>query len=548
VLVESIARRGLRPTVERCAGMFAFAAWDRAERTLHLVRDRFGEKPLYYGRVGRALLFGSELKALRAHPAWRGEIDRESLALYFRFNYVPAPRSIYVGIGKLLPGHIATFRAPESPQLAAYWSLAEAWERGRRAPLAGHDAELVDAVEERLRASVAEQMVADVPLGALLSGGIDSSAVVALMQAQSTRPVHTFTIGFHESRYDEAAHAKAVAAHLGTAHTEFHVTPEEAQAVIPRLPAMYDEPFGDSSQVPTFLVAQLARRHVTVALSGDGGDEAFGGYERYRIGSRLWGVMGRVPRALRRLSADVIRAPSPATWQRALDLLGPAAAGRVSGDRIHKLADMLDAAEPLALYRLLCSHWPAPGALVRGGREPEVPFDEALARFTDAPLVERMMYVDALTYLPDDIMVKVDRATMAVSLESRAPLLDHRLVELAWRLPLRARVRGGRGKWVLREVAYRHVPRALLDRPKQGFGVPIDSWLRGPLRAWADDLLSPERLRRGGLLDPAPIAAKWSEHRRGERNWHYHLWDVLMFEAWREAERAAAAVPALGAA
>jgi asparagine synthase (glutamine-hydrolysing) len=552
VLVEGIARWGVVPTLQKCAGMFALAAWDREARTLHLARDRFGEKPLYYGRAGRTLLFGSELKALRAHPSWRGEIDRDALALYFRYNCVPAPRSIYVGVSKLLPGHVATFRGPDAETVAPYWSLADAVEAGARAPLEGSDEELVDVLERQLRTTVREQMVADVPLGALLSGGIDSTAVVALMQAESTRPVNTFTIGFREAGYDEARHAKTVAAHLGTAHTELYVTPEEARAVIPRLPAIYDEPFADSSQVPTFLVSELARRHVTVALSGDGGDEAFGGYTRYFLGQRLWDTLAPLPRPLRRASAGLIRRVSPAAWQRAIDLAqrvlpGHGSAAR-TGDRMHKLAGMLDATDALDLYRLMCSHWPAPSAIVPGAQEPRTLHDEARMRFPDRPLVERMMYTDALTYLPDDIMVKVDRAAMAVSLETRAPFLDHRVVELAWRLPLRAKVRDGEGKWALRRLAYRHVPRALLDRPKQGFGVPIDSWLRGPLRQWAGDLLSPERLRREGFLAAEPIATKWAEHLGGGRNWQYHLWDVLMFEAWLDAERAALAPVALGAA
>jgi asparagine synthase (glutamine-hydrolysing) len=550
VLVEGIASWGLVPTLRRAAGMFAIAVWDRAERTLHFARDRFGEKPLYYGRQCGHFLLGSELKALRAHPAWQGRIDRGALTLYFRFNYVPAPFSIYEGIRKLLPGHVASVREGREPVVSPYWSLEDVAVAGMADPLAGSDEELVALVEDRLRRTIAEEMVADVPLGALLSGGIDSTVVVALMQTQSPRPIRTFTIGFHETDFNEATHAKAVAAHLGTDHTELYVAPAEAQAVIPRLPEIWDEPFGDSSQIPTFLVSELARRQVTVALSGDGGDEMFGGYNRYFVATRLWSLLGRVPARLRREAARGIRTLPPSFWGgligTAQQLLPPSRRVAHAGDRMHKLADTLAVRSGGEMYRRLVSHWQDPDALVVGGHEPEPAWGERAFGALPGGLLERMMYLDARTYLPDDIMVKVDRATMAVSLESRAPFLDHRVAELAWRLPARVKVRDGLGKWILRQVLYRHVPPALVDRPKMGFGVPIDSWLRGPLREWAADLLSPDRLAREGFLRAEPVERQWREHLSGERNWQYPLWDVLMFQAWLEQQRVpveAAAAP-----
>jgi asparagine synthase (glutamine-hydrolysing) len=543
VLLEAIARWGVVPAVQRAAGMFALAAWDREARALHLARDRFGEKPLYHGWMGGTFLFGSELKALRAHPAWRGAVDRGALALFLRFNCVPAPFSIYEGVRKLLPGHVATVTGRGEPATEPYWSLEEAALRGAREPLEGSDEELVARTEACLGTTIAQQMVADVPLGALLSGGIDSTTVVALMQAASARPVRTFTIGFHEKGYDEAGHARAVARHLGTEHTELYVTPQEALDVIPSLPTLYDEPFGDSSAVPTFLVARLARAHVTVALSGDGGDEMFGGYTRYFLGERIWRRLSGVPHPLRLAGAAALRTLPPAAWQRVADVLQAALppGRRVAhaGDRVHKLAGLFGAASGLDMYRLLVSHWREPAALVVDGHEPEARHATLARAGGLSSLVERMMLTDAQTYLPDDIMVKVDRATMGVSLESRAPFLDHRVAEFAWRLPLRAKVRDGIGKWVLREVLVRHVPRALVERPKMGFGVPIDHWLRGPLRGWAADLLAPERLRREGFLRPGEITRRWRQHQAGTHNWQYHLWDVLMFQAWLEAERAA---------
>jgi asparagine synthase (glutamine-hydrolysing) len=540
-LLAAVAAWGLEGALTRCVGMFALALWDRQARSLSLARDRLGEKPLYYGWQGGGLLFGSELKALRAHPAFGAAVDRDVLALYLRHGYVPAPYSIYRGVYKLPPGAVLTLAAdtladtpavPPAPTF--YWLARDAATAPRHAEL--DDASALAELERLLNQSIAGQRVADVPLGAFLSGGIDSSTVVALMQAQSSRRVQTFTIGFHEAGYNEAEHAGAVARHLGTEHTEFYVSPEQAMAVIPRLPALYDEPFADSSQVPTFLVAQLARQHVTVSLSGDGGDELFGGYHRYFWATRIWRTLGPLPHGVRSLAARALTGIPPAAWNRAFALAAPVLPARLRyanpGDRLHKLALMLGARTPQEVYRYLVSQVKTPTEWVPGATEPPTVLTDA-ARCPVLPDFEsRMMYLDQMSYLPDDILVKVDRAAMGVSLETRVPLLDHRLVEFAWRLPLHLKIRDKQGKWLLRQLLYRHVPRELIERPKMGFGIPIDAWLRGPLRDWAEDLLSEPRLTREGYFDPRPIRAQWQEHLSGRRNWAYSLWTVLMFQAW----------------
>ncbi len=532
---------GIQATVGRAIGMFAFAVWDKQIRTLTLARDRLGEKPLYYGWQGSGsaavFLFGSELKALRAHPAFNALISRDALCLYMRHNNVGSVRSIYQGIYKLPPASLLTVsqQSPE-PVVTQYWSGAQVAEQGVVHRFTGGADEAVNALEVLLKDAVHRQMMADVPLGAFLSGGVDSSTVVALMQAQASRPMKTFTIGFHDDVYNEAVHAKAVAAHLGTDHTELYVTSDQALAVIPRLPAMYDEPFADSSQIPTFLVSQLARQHVTVSLSGDAGDELFCGYNRYQLTASLWKKLSALPVPMRRALAWGLTRLSPSRLNRLATHTGAFSRWANMGEKLHKGAGVMSAGSAAELYRGMVSQWPDPAEVVIGGTEPPTLLSGLQPALQGLSDVERMMALDMLTYLPDDILAKVDRASMAVSLESRVPFLDHRVVEFAWALPMEYKLRRENNsyttKWVLRQVLYRHVPRELIERPKMGFGVPIDSWLRGPLREWAEDLLDESRLKREGYFNPAPIRQKWAEHLSGQRNWQHPLWCVLMFQAW----------------
>ena len=521
VMLAAIEAWGLEAATKRFAGMFAFALWDRTERCLSLVRDRLGKKPLYYGWAGQTFLFGSELKALRAHRDFRAEVDRGALTLFLRHNAVPAPYSIYKGIRQLPPGCLLRISAPDSQTASpqAYWSLREVAERGMRQPFAASAQEAADQLDRLLREAIRLRMVADVPLGAFLSGGVDSSTVVALMQAQSSRPVRTFTVGFEENGFDEAQHAKAVASHLGTDHTDLYVTAKEAQAIIPRLPEIYDEPFADSSQIPTFLLSQLTRRSVTVSLSGDGGDELFAGYSRYAETEAIWRKMHLLPAVLRRGIGHSMSA------------LGT---GSQLQRQLRRRSDLFYAQTPEALYHRIFSHWKTPSDVVIGGFEPPTVFTDSARWPKGGSLIERMQFLDSVSYLPEDIFTKLDRASMAVSLEARVPLLDHRVVEFAWSLPLSLKTCGGRNKWILREVLHRYVPRGLVDRPKMGFSVPIGAWLRGPLRDWAEALLEKRRLRDEGYFRAEPIHEKWSEHLRGEHDWEYYLWDVLMFQAWLE--------------
>lgn len=541
VMLAAIVAWGLQSAVKRFIGMFSFALWDRQERKLQLVRDRIGIKPLYYGWCGRTFLFGSEIKALRAHPGFSCEIDRDALTLYMRLGYVPGPHSIYSGIAKLPPGTILTV-TPDAPKRTPerYWSAAQLAEGSVDNKYRGSEREAADELDELLRDATSLRMIADVPLGVFLSGGIDSSTVAALMQAQSDRPVKTFSIGFSDAAYNEAHFAKKVARHLGTEHTELYVTPEQAMGVIPSLPEMYDEPFADSSQIPTHLVSALAREKVTVSLSGDGGDELFGGYPRYLLGRKAWKTLGEIPAFLRRPCARLIRAVGPQRWEAFFQGVQPILPSRLRqrhpGQKIMKLAKVLDAGTAASMYREIVSIWPEPERVVLGGQEPDTLISNPTNWLRVPDFTERMMVLDILTYLVDDILVKVDRASMAVSLEAREPLLDHRVVEFALQLPLGMKVRNGRGKWLLRQVLSRYVPDALIERPKAGFGIPIDRWLRGPLREWAEGLLTEKRLKAEGFFEPAVVREKWRHHLRGGAEQH-PLWNVLMFEAWLEHQR-----------
>lgn len=538
-LLACIEYWGLEATLGRCVGMFGFAVWDRQLRALSLARDRVGEKPLYYGWQGGVFFFGSELKAFKPHPAFNPEVDRGSLTLLLRHNYIPAPNTIYPEIFKLMPGTWITISGEaRDPQPLPYWSIRDVAERGRQNQFQGDEAEAVSELSRLLSSAVFGQSIADVPLGALLSGGIDSSLIAALMQAQSNKQIRTFTIGFEEKAYDEAVHARAVAAHLGTDHTELRLSASDALALIPRLPRMYDEPFADSSQLPTYLVMALAKQHVTVALSGDGGDEFFGGYNRYSLGPATWRRIGWLPMPLRRVLGSCLTA-IPSGLQNTM--LGPIAKRfgiAQPGDKAHRLGWRLRHVKGIDdLYSSLVSEWTDPAAMVIGGR---IPWNLLDARDKwpelDDP-ADRMMAMDAMTYLTDDILVKVDRAAMASSLETRAPFLDRDVMEFAWRLPISMKIRGGKGKWILRQLLGRHLPSALFERPKMGFSIPLDQWLRGPLREWAGDLLAEDRLRREGYLRPEVISNTWQAHLRGQGAFGYRLWSVLMFQAWLQDQR-----------
>ncbi len=543
VVLAAVERWGLQEALVRMNGMFAFALWDRERAELHLARDRLGEKPLYYTRMGHLFLFASELKALRAHPAFNPAINRGALALYLRHNYVPAPHSIYADVFKLVPGTVLTIGSrrdwPDRDQPKPYWSARDVVESGIADPLAVSAVEAIEQLDLLLHDAVALRMHADVPLGAFLSGGVDSSTVVALMQAQSMRRVKTFTIGFKESSYDEAADAARVANHLGTDHVELYVTPDDAMDVVPHLPRFYDEPFADSSQIPTFLVSQLARRDVTVSLSGDGGDELFAGYNRYSWCRPIWRNTGWLPRPIRAFVAGALNSLSPEGWdgvfRRVAGMLPARFNVRNPGSKAQKLASVLAAGSLEEMYVDLVSHWKQPSAVVPGAVEPVTVVTDPAARARVSDPIEQMMYLDLVTYLPDDILTKVDRASMAVSLEARVPMLDPEVVAFAWRLPLSLKLRDGQGKWLLRQVLHRYVPSELVERPKMGFGLPIGRWMRGPLREWVADLLDDGRLRSEGFFDAAAVRRVWSDHLTGDRDRQDELWSVLMFQAWMDA-------------
>lgn len=518
ILLEALARWGLARALAAAVGMFAFALWDRRDRTLTLARDRMGEKPLYWGWQGGTLLFGSELTALEAHPAFLRQIDRGALTLLLRYNYIPEPHSVYQDIRKLPAGHFVVLRPDgREPAPEPYWDYRGVVRAGLAAPFVGTESEAVDALESLLMDSVAGQMVSDVPLGAFLSGGLDSSTVVALMQKQSSQRVHTYAIGFENKAYDEATHARAVAAHLGTDHTELYVSDQDTLAVVPELARIYSEPFADSSQIPTYLVSRMARRGVTVALSGDGADELLGGYTHHQYLPRVWNLLAPVPHGLRRCAGGLL---SPLPFPR----------------RVRKLLGVLDARSREELYWRTRSFWSEPSAVVKGAIEPESLLrsqcrDPSGWRFV-RPFAAWIMAMEALDYMPGDVLTKVDRAAMANSLETRAPFLDHRVVEFAARLPLSLKLRNGQGKWLLRQLLYRHVPQAMVDRPKKGFSVPLGAWLRGPLRDWAEGLLAEPRLQSDGYFDTTVVRRAWAEHIQGKSDHAARLWSILMFQAW----------------
>ena len=553
---------GVETTLRKAIGMFAIALWDNQEKTLILARDRLGEKPLYYGWINGMFVFGSELKALKAYPGFDSQVCRQALAQYLRFMYVPAPRSIFQGIYKLEPGCVLSVKshAPSCPpsqplqpaqdsdqgiaglQLSRWWSLADVVIAGTRNTINNEDV-AISQLEESLKVAVQMQSLADVPLGAFLSGGIDSSTIVALMQQGSSRPVKTFTIGFDEAGFDESPYARAIADHLGTDHTEMRVTAQMALDVIPNLPWMYDEPFADSSQIPTHLVSRAAKQHVKVALSGDAGDELFGGYNRYFWGPRIWNRLSLLPSPARKILGTALVSVPIGTWNKlGGHVFGPSNALPLFGDKVHKLADRVCSVNNMEdLYRSLVSEWSEPANLVISGNgsaiiEPRSTLDAPLP-FTDMPQPLPMMYRDSMSYLTDDILCKVDRAAMACSLETRVPFLDHRVVELAWRLPLHMKIRGNTGKWALRQVLYKYVPKDLIERPKAGFAIPLGEWLRGPLRDWSESLLCEKRLKSEGFLLSTPIRTAWAEHLNGSRDHTTKIWAVLMFQAWLEKNR-----------
>lgn len=545
ILLALTALYGFEATLQKLVGMFAIALWDKKEKTLWLARDRAGEKPLYYGWSGDIFCYGSELKALRSLPEFDSTVSKSALALFLRHNYIPAPYSIYENVQKLpagsylkldtnqLPSKSEVFRLPKY-----YWDPYEIIQSKRSNPLAVTEEEALTLFENQMLDTVSKQMIADVPLGAFLSGGIDSSLIVSLMSRISSKPVKTFTIGFEVSSFNEAPFAKKVAEHLKTEHEELYVSPQMTLDVVPKLPTLYDEPFADSSQIPTYLVSEMTRRHVTVSLSGDGGDELFGGYPRYFYSEMMWNRTNRIPKPVRALGSGF------AKHAKAFESLIPflpvsqSIKARLTRHGFKRLADTLSFVDFDGLYRSMISHWHFPMELVPGSRESETAFTRRSWKWADEDIIHRMMFLDFASYLPDDILVKVDRASMGVSLESRAPFLDHRVIELAWSLPLEMKYRRGVGKWVMRKLLEKYVPNSLTDRPKMGFGVPINKWLRNELKDWASDLLSEQSLKSTGHLEPAPILKAWQEHLSERQDWEYPLWNVLMFQAWaRESSR-----------
>ena len=541
VALATFERYGLVDALARFVGMFALGLWDREERALYLARDRVGEKPLYYGNIAGAFVFASDLKAMREMPGWSQQIDRDALGLMMQHFYVPAPRTIYAGVRKLMPGswlRIDATNCGVDAEPTRYWSAPELALAGRGSVRPSSPAAATEDLDALLRQTIRDKIISDVPLGAFLSGGIDSSTVVALMQAESMGKVKTFSIGFDESDFNEAHEAMRVAVHLGTEHTELYLSAEQALAVIPKIPELYSEPFADSSQIPTYLVSRLARQDVTVALSGDGGDELFGGYTRYAAAEAIWSQLNRLPRPLRHALGAAMAQLPPGRIDALMSPIKPLIPARWRykqfGNKVHKFASICRSDDPMSVYRSLISMWERPSQVVIGASDVDL-LSEVPPGVADIPsFTERMMLIDLLTYLPEDILVKVDRASMGESLEVRVPFLDHRVIEHAMRIPLEMKVRAGEGKWLLKQVLYRYVPQALVDRPKMGFGVPVDAWLRGPLRDWGEDLLARDHLVDDGFFYPDEVRTRWQEHLAGKADWASLLWPILMFQAWFE--------------
>lgn len=531
VILEACSRWGIEKTVNRLIGMFAFAIWDRHDQVLVMVRDRMGIKPLYWTHNKGTLIFGSELKALTQHPKCPTTLNRNSIASYLRKAYINGPESIYQNVNKLLPGHILTIKKGRTPSIKQYWSLRDITLQAQSNQFSGSDKEATEQLENLLIDAISKRMIADVPLGTFLSGGIDSSTVTAIMQKQSAEPIKTFSIGFDDIKYNEANYAAEVSRHLGTQHTELYVTPQEALEVIPSLHTMYDEPFSDTSQIPTYIVSKMTRQHVTVALSGDGGDELFAGYTRYIATHRYSKILNQ-PQALLNLEASLLESITPEIANRLAKLLPQRLGALLSGRNIHRIPPFLRSGQLSSMYKRTRSRTEDPAELLISGDELLDPVWEQVNSMSFNDDFAMMQFIDMLDYLPGDILTKLDRASMAVSLEARVPLLDHRVVEFACTLPENMKYRNGEGKWLLKQVLGKYLPEKLINRPKMGFGIPIGNWMKGPLKDWAEDLLSEQSLLQTEVFKPYPIRKRWQEHKAGEMNWDHHLWDVLVMQDW----------------
>lgn len=525
---------GIEETIVKTVGMFAFAVWDKQTRVLVLGRDRAGEKPLYYGWQGTVFVFGSELKALKIHPEFKQELNAAALSLYLKRSYISAPHSIYKHIYKLKPGTLLylSLSSPE-PVVHTYWSASNVAIAKANAPFNGDDEDLVNELKRLMDDAVSLQMIADVPLGAFLSGGIDSSLIVALMQAQSRQRVKTFSIGFDDEEFNEAHHAKVIADHLNTDHTELYIKTEEALKVIPKLSELYDEPFADSSQIPTFLISELAKQHVTVSLTGDAGDELFCGYNRYIFTNKLWRQISKIPMPLRKATSSLIRSIDPSFWDKTVSRFPLINKTNYLGQKLHKGANVLTCTDIDDVYSLLISQDVYSCSLLP--HDYEDPIDALQINLLSLSSLDRMMVIDFMTYLPDDVLVKVDRASMGVSLETRLPFLDHRIIEFAWSLPAHRKLHNNISKWPLKQLLYRHVPPQLVNRPKMGFAIPLNNWLRGPLKDWAHDLLNEKNLMEQGLFDAKAIQMIWQAHLNGKNRFSSLLWTILMFQAWSKS-------------